>query len=73
MMVTAVAVQVFRCKHCDRPIADWDGERITISHSGNIFIEIPASRAVVKCHHVVFDRGRRVPCATINRVAFTDA
>lgn len=76
-MVTATAVEVFRCRGCERPICDWDGAHITIQHSGNggvpIYIQIPVNAAVVKCHHVLFDHGRRVPCGTINRVAFPAA
>lgn len=67
-----VSVETIKCRRCGRVIADWDGERITVSYTRSggvpVYIEIPARRAVIRCHHSIQREGRWTPCGEINRV-----
>lgn len=65
------ALQAVLCERCHRPIADWDGERLTVRRSGGgtpVYIEIPGPRALIQCAHMAGKGGRMARCGHNNRV-----
>lgn len=60
------------CSRCGKTIAAWDAHRECIVFElprYRVYIEVPGREAVIQCHREVWEGGRFVVCAHVNRIA----